>query len=825
MITLPKKFLSRYSYRARKILLETLKRPGTPAALDLLEELAGQEGALGAQLLAAYGITPAIIASVRGARTSPQETDVPAQPTDDTHLSSELKNVLKRATTLASQHQSIYIGTEHLLAALLEDKRVVRLLASESSRRAMKQLQEHLLLLLVHTSELSHLTPPRTEGMGRKHSTTSTPVGEKRVTREEQRVLPLFAEDLVSQAGDGLLDPLIGREEEVERLITILSRRTKNNPLLIGEAGVGKTAIVEGLAQRIQDGNVPEYLKEKRLLSLDLGLLIAGTVFRGEFEARLKDVIREAEEEHAILFIDEMHTLVGAGSAQGSLDAANMLKPAIASHELQIIGATTLDEYRTHLEKDPALERRLQPIVVAEPTADQTRHILKGLKSRFEEHHHVAIPDAVLNTAVSLADRYITQRCFPDKAIDVIDEAAAHMRATRTFDEKPGRDQLEQALTELQVRKEQAVKEEHYGEALILKHEEEDMIASLTALEDAGSEPTYPHSLSIENVQRVVSRMSGIPLEEIGQAEQAKLLNLEKELTRTIVGQDHAISVVAAALRRARAGVSSSARPVGSFLFVGPSGVGKSELAKTLAHTFFGRQDALIKLDMSEFSEQHTVSKLLGAPAGYVGYEDNGSFVERVRRSPYSLVLFDEIEKAHPVVHNLLLQILEDGELTDSKGVKVSFKNTLIVLTSNVGNTHFFDDVGRPGFGDEEASSKEEHARGDIKETFRPELLSRLDDVVVFKTLNAGDVEKIARRELKKLALRLKEKDIELSFDRSLIRHIAHVSNSQRYGARKVRLTVQNVVETEIAHRLIVGTVARGNALRLGARNGKLTCA
>jgi len=822
MIQIPKKFLSRYSHRARKILLETLSRPGKPEALDLLEILINHQGALGSQLLSAYGITPLAVSRMReSVNLEPQKTD--DEPEHIDKLSGELKILLKRATTLASQHHSIYIGTEHLVAALLEDKKINKLLIQESSKRAVKELEEHLTLLLVHTAELNHLMPLANEQDAAQDLQKTTKRGQKTAQKEERHSLDVFTEDLLERAKEKKLDPLVGRDAEVERVITILSRRTKNNPLLIGEAGVGKTAIVEGLAQRMYAGTVPSHLSRKRLLSLDLGLLIAGTVFRGEFEARLKDVIQDAEDEEAILFIDEMHTLVGAGSAQGSLDAANMLKPAISSHKLQIIGATTLDEYRTHLEKDPALERRLQPIVVKEPTPEETLKILNGIRERFEEHHKVILPDNVLTHAVDLADRYLSQRFFPDKAIDIIDEAAAHLRSSqaRTVSHEQ-KDEIEDALEALQDKKERAVEDEHYGEALILKREEENLLKSLRELDQ---EPLIENRLSVStaDIEFVVSKMSGVPIEEITASEKDKLMNLETHLMKDIIGQDHAISHVSSALRRARSGVSSGERPMGSFLFIGPSGVGKTELARTLAGTFFGRQDSFIKLDMSEFSEPHTVAKLLGAPAGYVGYDDNGTFAEKIRRNPHSLVLFDEIEKAHPVAHNLLLQILENGEITDNKGMRVSFKNTLVVLTSNIGTQYFVEDATRPGFDRMSSDRGEALAQNELKETFKPELISRLDEVIFFKTLTKEDVRKIVLRELEKLAIRMQKKQILLSFRPSVVNYLTERSISKDHGARKVRTEIQSFVETGLAEKIIQGEIDSGKRVHLGEKKGELT--
>lgn len=830
---LPKKFLSRYSEHAQHVLVTTLSSRAEPHIFDLLEVLVAQDGSLGAQLLDAYGINTKVVRSIRKEYADELFGDLVAEDTrEELVLSDDIKTLLKRATSLASRHQSLYIGTEHLVAALLAEPQVKEWLVEASSKQSIQELERHLALLLANTAHLFHFSPSTESGevtpsvTPHKKRTGSTQKSSQ--TKGDQRVLPLFAEDMVAQAREGLLDPLIGRDEEVERLLTILSRRSKNNPLLIGEAGVGKTAIVEGLAQRMSEGAVPEHLAHKRLLALDLGLLIAGTVFRGEFEARLKDVISEAEEENAILFIDEMHTLVGAGSAQGSLDAANMLKPAIASRELQIIGATTLDEYRTHLEKDPALERRLQPITVKEPGKEEVVHILTGLTPTLEQYHSVTIPKDILTLAVDLADQHLPHRFFPDKAIDVVDEAAAYIRSTR----EPVKNNtttltgLKENLAEVRAKKERAVAKEHYGEALILKKEEEELLRTISRHKKERKEKENAqqrYELCAGDIERVISAMAGVPLEKITATEQKRLLRLGKDLKRHIVGQDHAVEAVATALRRSRAGVSSASRPMGSFLFIGPSGVGKSELAKVLAATFFGHADALIKLDMSEFSESHTVSKLLGAPAGYVGYDDHGSFVERVRRQPHSLVLFDEIEKAHPQAHNVLLQILEDGTLTSGQGKAVSFKHTLIVLTSNIGTDHFISNSSPAGFGEAEHTHQAERAKKDVEKSFRPELVSRLDEIIAFHPLEARAVEKIARRELRKLARRLEKQGVTLSFERSLIRHVAKQAHSRKHGARKVRSVVQQLVEDDLATRIITNSLSTKERVRLGAKDGKLT--
>jgi ATP-dependent Clp protease ATP-binding subunit ClpC len=804
----PKKFFRKYTEHAQKALEAALKNDPQSGgdALDLLAAILRERGSLGASIMRAHRLRPEELVRNAPLRRNGRDTGA------DTPLSRSLKSVLKRAVTLASSFESRYIGMEHLVAALLEEEKVHALLCTLYSRETMEDLQTEIETLLEHGTHFPDLPLGREDfseqsrGLIEKKETSESEElasSAKAESKREGRVLEHFTEDLLARAEAGLIDPLVGREEELERLVTILSRRSKNNPLLIGEAGVGKTSIVHGFAAQLAAAQVPEHLAERKLRALDLGLLIAGTVFRGEFEARLKDVIKEAREEHTILFVDEMHTLMGAGSAQGSLDAANMLKPALSTGGLQIIGATTAEEYRKHIEKDPAFERRFQPIYVKEPGARETLRILKGLRPVLEAHHAITISDEILARTVMLCERYLPARCFPDKAIDVLDEASA---AARSREETSGvhshLGNIEQEIKRTRHGKEEAIRKGLYEEATRLKQRESGLQRKRSTLLKKPAGARSPLALLPLHIDRTVSLMAGVPLQKIEDGERRQLLSLEHRLKRHIVGQDRALRELVAALKRARAGVRLPHRPVGSFLFLGPSGVGKTELAKVLARTLFDHPGALIKLDMSEFAESHTTSRLLGAPPGYVGYEEHGGVLERIRRQPHALILFDEIEKAHPHVHHLLLQILEDGELTNARGVRVSFRHALIVLTSNIGTARFLG-PSAVGFGDTTGKDIEQETEQDLQQTLPPELLSRLDRTIVFRPLSTLQLEQIVGRELAKLKERLKEQHIALSYTRPVLKYLADRSYSKRDGARKVRVTLQELVEDPLSEKLL----------------------
>ncbi|HLL97647.1 MAG TPA: ATP-dependent Clp protease ATP-binding subunit, partial [Rubrobacteraceae bacterium] len=648
------------------------------------------------------------------------------------------KRALQLAFAAARQMGAAQVGTEHLLLGLLGegDGNAYRILQQNGASDAEALRREIFRLLQQRGAQAGPQGGmPGAAGGGGFPGGPGGPQGDSRTP-----VLDQITRDLTQLARDGELDPVMGRAEEIARVVRILSRRTKNNPALIGEPGVGKTAIAEGLAQRIVSEDIPEPLRDKRVLALDVGGLVAGTRFRGDFEERMRQMIQElqAEEKNIILFIDELHSIVGAGGAEGAVNASSMLKPALARGELQVVGATTLDEYRKHVEKDPALERRFQPVLVSEPTVDETVAILFGLRDRYEAHHRVKISDEAIIGAAQLSDRYITDRYLPDKAIDLLDEAAAEVRLRSTVPPVDVK-RIEEELATLEREKEDAVRAENYEKAASLKQREAELRAELEQHQEgwAGQRETNAPEVTREDIARILEEWTGVPATNIVQEEAERLLNLEAVLHERVVGQDRAVSAVAEAIRRARAGIKDPKRPVGSFLFLGPTGVGKTELARTLAEYLFGEEDALIRIDMSEYQEKHTVSRLVGAPPGYVGYEEAGQLTESVRRRPYSVLLFDEIEKAHPDVFNILLQVLDDGRLTDAQGRTVNFENTVIVMTSNVGSQHLvserqFGFTGRDGVDFRET---ERRAREALERTFRPEFLNRIDEIIVFQPL------------------------------------------------------------------------------------------
>jgi ATP-dependent Clp protease ATP-binding subunit ClpC len=636
--------------------------------------------------------------------------------------------------------------------------------------------------------------------------------------------------DLTALAEGNSLDPIIGREKEIERVIQILSRRTKNNPALIGEPGVGKTAIVEGLVQRIVAGDIPENLLNKRVIMLDVGSLVAGTMYRGQFEERLKKVIEEVKRSQAILFIDEMHMLVGAGAANSSVDAANILKPALARGEVQCIGATTLDEYRKHIESDAALERRFQPVMVEEPTVEQTIEILRGIRDRYEEHHRLRISDEALEAAARLAARYIQDRFLPDKAIDVIDEAASRVRMYRGSQHQSMLQEAMRNLRALQQEKEEAFSAQRFEEAARLRAQERELRAEIEELRLM--EPVRQPELTVtpEDVAEVVSMWTGIPVSRIVGEESERLLHMEEALHQRIVGQDEAISAVARAVRRARAGLKDPKRPIGSFLFLGPTGVGKTELAKALAEFMFGSEDALLQLDMSEFTERHSVARLVGAPPGYIGYEDAGQLTEAVRRRPYTVVCFDEVEKAHPEALNILLQIMEDGHLSDAKGRRVSFRNAIIIMTSNIG-AEVISKQAKLGFSlgkSERKQDNEEYKEmrakllAELRRTFRPEFINRIDNIIVFKPLSREDIEKIVDLEIGKVNERLRDHKIKVSLTDRARAYLADEGFDRNFGARPLRRVIQREVEDELSEAFLRGEVKEGDAVQFDYVDGRM---
>jgi ATP-dependent Clp protease ATP-binding subunit ClpC len=635
-------------------------------------------------------------------------------------------------------------------------------------------------------------------------------------------VLDYFTDDLVVRAKESKLDPTIGREEEIERVIRILNRKTKNNPVLIGEPGVGKTAIVEGLAQRIASGNVPASLQGKRLLQLNMGSLVAGTKYRGEFEQRFDDIIKEATktDDSIILFIDELHTVVGAGAAEGSLDAANILKPALSRGALRVVGATTLDEYRT-IEKDRALERRFQSVMVQEPVVSDAIKILRGLRPSFEEFHHLSITDDAIDAAVNLSKRYVTERFLPDKAIDVLDEAAA-AKSLQHAGQAPDVRKMEEKLETLIQKQQLAVKEQKYHHALRLKQDQQELKQKIDGLRSTqDGDKRTPIQITEDDIATIVGRMTGIPVTKLLKSEAKRLTNLEQVLRKSIVGQDDAIKKVARAIRRSRVGISDSRRPIGSFLFLGPTGVGKTELVRTIAREVFNREDALIKIDMSEFMERHNVSRLTGTTAGYVGYEEGGQLTEAVRRKPYSVILFDEIEKAHPEFFNILLQILEDGTLTDGQGKQVDFTNTIIIMTSNIGADKLTKQAARIGFKLEEDATAEEQLYeqkckeviAELKDHLRPEFLNRVDHIIVFNALNQQHIRKIVKIHVDELARRLSQQGYDLDIDAKALNLLGTEGFDPEYGARPIRRVIQERIEAEIAEHILKGIFHPGDRI------------
>ncbi|MFS8665564.1 MAG: ATP-dependent Clp protease ATP-binding subunit, partial [Limnochordales bacterium] len=635
--------------------------------------------------------------------------------------------------------------------------------------------------------------------------------------------LDQFGRDLTDLAREGKLDPVIGREKEIQRVIQVLSRRTKNNPVLIGEPGVGKTAIAEGLAQKIVNGDVPETLLNKRVVTLDLGALVAGSKFRGEFEERLKKVMDEIRASgDVILFIDEMHTIIGAGAAEGAIDASNILKPALARGEIQCIGATTLDEYRKHVEKDAALERRFQPVMVDEPSVEETILILEGLRDRYEAHHRVKITDEALEAAARLSDRYVTDRFLPDKAIDLIDEAASKVRL-QALVAPPELKELEAKIEETRMEKEAAIKNEEFEKAARLRDQEQKMREELERrrLEWKNSRGRTEGTVDAEDIAQIVSSWTGIPVTKLAQEETERLLNLEQELHKRVVGQEEAIQAVSRAIRRARAGLKDPKRPIGSFIFLGPTGVGKSELARALAEALFGDEDAMVVLDMSEYMERHTVSRLVGSPPGYVGYEEGGQLTEKVRRRPYTVVLFDEIEKAHPEVFNVLLQVLENGRLTDAKGRTVDFRNTVLIMTSNVG-AHEIQRQSTIGFRTVEDSRQsyedmKKKVMDELRKTFRPEFLNRVDEVIVFHALDKGHLRQIVDIMLQTLVGELRDRGVLVEFTDRAKEVLAEQGYDPQYGARPLRRAIQRLVENPLSEEMLKGRFQEGDTIVVDA--------
>ena len=728
------------------------------------------------------------------------------------------KRVLELSLEEARQLGHNYIGTEHLLLGLIREGEGVAARVLENLGIDLTKIRTQVIRMLGETAEV---------GSGANSSKSNI----KTATLDE------FGTNLTKLASESKLDPVVGRHAEIDRVVQILGRRTKNNPVLIGEPGVGKTAIAEGLAQRIQQGEIPDILEDKRVLTLDIGLLVAGTKYRGEFEERLKKIMEEIKSAgNVILVIDEVHTLIGAGAAEGAIDAANILKPALARGELQCIGATTLDEYRKHIERDAALERRFQPVMVGEPSIDDTIEILRGLRERYEQHHRLKITDEALEAAAHLGDRYISDRFLPDKAIDLIDEAGSRVRLINSK-LPPEAKLIDKELREVQKQKEESVREQNFDQAGQLREKEIELSSKIKQLledkkdtqakEDGTLEEVNSNDnvalmqnpiVSEEDVAHIVASWTGVPVQKLTETESVKLLNMEDTLHKRLIGQDEAVKAVSRAIRRARVGLKNPNRPIASFIFSGPTGVGKTELTKALASYFFGSEEAMIRLDMSEFMERHTVSKLIGSPPGYVGFNEGGQLTEAVRRRPYTVVLFDEVEKAHPDVFNLLLQLLEEGRLTDSKGRTVDFKNTLLIMTSNIGSKVIEKGGGGLGFefsGESIEDSQYNRIKSlvneELKQYFRPEFLNRLDEIIVFRQLTKNEVKDIAEIMLKEVFSRINEKGIKLNVTDAFKERLVEEGYNPAYGARPLRRAVMRLLEDSLAEEVLSGRIKDGD--------------
>jgi len=771
----------------------------------ILAGITSVEGCTGAKILLAKGITNSKVLE----RLHEYYDD---QPTSDIYgraveMTPRTKSVIQLSVREASKMGSRYIGSEHILLALL----------AENDGLAIRLLRE----LGVDPGELYNLTISNMTRL-------SGSAAEQKARKSTTPTLENFGSDLTKSAKEGKFDPIIGRESEIERVVQTLSRRTKNNPCLIGEPGVGKTAVAEGLAQRIVSGNIPEVLKDKRVFSLDLSSMIAGAKYRGEFEERLKKALDEVKAAgNVILFIDEMHTIVGAGAAEGSIDAANILKPSLARGDIQVIGATTINEYRKHIEKDAALERRFQPITVGEPSTEETVEILKGIRDKYEAHHRVKITDDAIEAAVRLSSRYITDRFLPDKAIDLIDEASSAARIKSLTPPQEIKD-IEDIIGKIRKEKDEAIAAQDFEKAAALRDAERAHKENLENKRDEWKEQNSSRKIEVtsEDIASKISLWTGIPVSKVAEAESEKLKNLEQVLHGRVIGQEEAVSAVARAIRRGRVGLKDPKRPVGSFMFLGPTGVGKTELSKALADAMFGSEDAIIRVDMSEYMEKHNVSRLIGSPPGYVGYDEGGQLTEKVRRHPYSVILFDEVEKAHPDVFNVLLQILDEGAVTDAQGRRIDFRNTVIILTSNIGARLITENNRAMGFNDESSSGSYEKIKesvlGELKKAFRPEFLNRLDDTIVFHRLSEENVKEISKLLLEGLADRLSENGISATFTGNVVDFISHEGFDPIYGARPLKRAIQSKIEDVLAEIMLDNGIGEGSSITVDCADGKI---
>ena len=777
----------------------------------ILYGLAEEENGVASKVLENQGVTPDnVLEEIENLIGRDDEKEITSLS-----FTPRTKRIIENAFVEARKLDSEYIGTEHILIGIMReaDSIAVRIMLDLGVNP--QKLYNEIVKVLEEDENINNQEGNSSKNSG---SFNSTPT------------LNQYGTDLTKEASMGKLDPVIGRKNEIERVVQILSRRTKNNPCLIGEPGVGKTAVVEGLAEKIVQGDVPELLKNKRVVTVDLSSMVAGAKYRGDFEERIKKALNEVKKAgDVILFIDEIHTIVGAGSAEGAIDAANILKPLLARGEIQLIGATTLNEYRKYIEKDSALERRFSPVTVNEPTHEETVQILKGIRDKYEAHHNIKITDEAINSAVELSSRYINDRFLPDKAIDLIDEASSKIRLT-SLEEPESIKELENKIQNMNQEKEGAVKIQKFEKAAKLRDEVNSLKEELEKEKNKWNSKktkTIP-KLTEEDIAKVIASWTGIPAAKITQDENKKLKNLDKELHKRVIGQNEAVDAVAKAIRRSRVGLKNPNRPIGSFLFLGPTGVGKTELSKALAESLFGTEDAMIRIDMSEFMEPHSVAKLIGAPPGYVGFDDGGQLTEKIRRKPYSVILFDEIEKAHPDVMNMLLQILEDGRLTDSQGRTVNFKNTVIIMTSNIG-ARLITDKKSLGFANssEEDETKEyedikKNVMAELKKELRPEFINRIDDIIVFHKLNDDEIRSIIDLLLKNVEKRLVEQGLNIKIDKSVKELIAKKGVDKEFGARPLRRAIQNIVEDKLAEEILDGNIKPGIEAKLVAKDDKV---
>lgn len=828
----------------------------------VLMGILAQENSLGASILLNFGVS---LDNVVLVLQTVGRTNVPkTSKDDDGGLSGFAKEVIENAVKVAHEFGHSFVGTEHLLYALVSQDNTAATVILENMKVSPQDIKEQIMDIFERAKQMPKQANPTPENgvttQTPKNSQMMNPIeffltglqgvmnnnqkeqyGQKAEYAKKKKgaegkststpALDYFTTDMCAEAKEGKLNPVIGRGREIERMISILSRKTKNNPVLIGESGVGKTAVCEGLALAIAEEKVPTNLQDLRILSLSMASVVAGTKYRGEFEERIKQIIEEVKsQDNVVLFIDELHTVMGAGSAEGSLDAANILKPALSRGKVQIIGATTTSEFRKHIEKDAALERRFQSIVVEETSVDETLEILNGIRESFEDHHNLLITDEALNASVTLSKRYLHDRFLPDKAIDLIDEAGAKKRV-KTSGNNEEIKKLQKKLASIIKKKEACVSKQDYEKAAEYRNEELDVLKAIEEQKFVKIPREKREKVTGNDIAAVVSSMTGVPVTKLMKDDIQKLQKLEDILKERIVGQEEAVEAVSKAIRRSRAGFADEKRPIGSFIFMGPTGVGKTELVKTIAEEVFNDRNALIKIDMSEFMERHNASRLVGATAGYVGYEDGGQLTEAVRRKPYSVVLFDEIEKAHPDVFNLLLQILEDGELTDSKGRKVDFKNTIIILTSNIGAKRLTDKAAPIGFADTSNEKKraekdfegtKKEILGDLKEHFRPEFLNRIDKVVVFHALDNKDIREIVKLHLDQLQTRLNHRNIKIEATQGALDVLSDAGYDPKYGARPVRRAVQSLVEDPLTEKFLAGKLAEGDSVKLVKKGKKL---